>query len=774
MDIKSFCDKNLFKYIAFTTDIIKDKNGKSKKIFKNLIDNWKTKTIEELKKINDNNKNFTHYLINMNNDFIVFDTDDEESYNILVEFLRKNNLYDEQSITVSTRGNEYFFKRHFWFKTKDETFKNLKKHKLNNTEVFISSNCFISESKNSTLKIKNYMDSNMYEEIKTIFTKKNLNIENIIENKTVNIDERINNEQQYNTNENLKFIMDYLAPQRFIDYNDWIKIYWVFINENFSLDLFEYYSKKHYPAYNKEENLKLLKNAKINKDGFKIATLYHFLKQDNIKVFNELQKTRVDFWEIFSDLKNHIQPANLFYQTYPHLYIKSTSTGWYEYNENNILIHRGPNFPSSMLNNITILFQSLLIEQRNLVLPKSKKDADYNEKMKMFYNAYNKIGMTNFVNNVKEYLTHLYTVENIDDLIDSNVNIIAFDNMLYDNTIKNFRNIKPTDYISKTTKYSINTKSNPIIKEKLINLLRSMFETDEIYNYHLKTIALSLFGNINETFIINSGRGRNGKGICGQLIEKALGSYFYSGESTFYTTVYRADRPNSTLYNLKGIRYFLTTEPEADSETKFNVGLIKKTTGNDTITVRDLNKSNISYKPQFTPFLQCNNKPKIDSVDEAVKNRFRIINFPYTFVQEPNKPNEKKIDITIKDSLNQDMYNEFMLLLLEINKTMEKNIIVPREVMGNVDEYLNANNDVKQWVESVFEINDNKKDCFTSVELLTEFNNVGDYAQLNAKKFNEYMKVNNIPSKLVKGVKYYYGLKRKEVLEDEQDFNELD
>jgi putative DNA primase/helicase len=764
MDIKSFCLLNQMKFIEYLTIYNKSEDGSITKSYKGIQAGWNKKSLSELVDISNNNKSeFTNYLINCNNKFIIFDTDDSFSYAKLYAYLKKKDMIFNDSISISSRGNEFYYKRHFWFKVEDERFNTMKKHKAGDMEIFIGSNCFISEKKETILKVENILTYEMHLEILSLFEPLE-----VIKDKVV-IKPKTKEEKPIITvseNQNLINILENLKPERFINNDDWIRIYWVFLNEKLPLELFKHYSKKYYASYDEDRNEKILKHYRQVNDGYKIATLYKMLKEDNLEMFNVLQSSRVDFWDIFADLKNHVEPANFYYQMYPHKYIKSNLTGWYEYNHNNILIPRGNNYPSSMLNSITTTFQNLLIEQRNLIVPKAKDDKEYNERMKIFKNAYNKVGTTTFINNVKEYLTHLYTVEKIDDLIDSNVNLIAFENILYDNTIKDFRKIKPTDYISKTCRYDINTKSEPALRTYLETLIRNMFLTDEIYNYHLQTIALSLFGNINETFIINSGKGRNGKGICGQLIEKALGDYFYSGESTFYTTVFRADRPNSTLYNLKGVRYFLTTEPEADSETKFNIGLIKKTTGNDTITTRDLNKSNISYKPQFTPFLQCNNKPKIDSFDNAIKNRFRIIDFPFTFCQEPTKLNEKKIDITIKENLNQALYNEFMLMLLDISKKMNKNIIVPKEVLGNVDEYLNSNNDVKRWLESVFDFTDDKKDCFTSTELLSEFNTVGDYMHLSPKKFSEQMTINNIKSKLVKGTKYFYGLKRKEEINE--------
>ena len=165
--------------------------------------------------------------------------------------------------------------------------------------------------------------------------------------------------------------------------------------------------------------------------------------------------------------------------------------------------------------------------------------------------------------------------------------------------------------------------------------------------------------------------------------------------------------------------------------------------------------------------MQCNTKPKIDTIDDAIKNRFRILNFPFAFVQNPTKKNEKQGDINLKESLNQELYNEFMLLLLDISKNPECRI--PSEVLSEVDEYLNSNNFVKAWLETRYMITDDKKDSVRASVLLHEYNNSGDYPQLTNVKFTELMKMNNIQSRLLKGNKYYYGLKAIDDMDNELD-----
>ena len=112
----------------------------------------------------------------------------------------------------------------------------------------------------------------------------------------------------------------------------------------------------------------------------------------------------------------------------------------------------------------------------------------------------------------------------------------------------------------------------------------------------------------------------------------------YCADNTFLTSVFKSGQANPTLAKCMGIRYLLVSEPsgkqsfpkatftkksedffvnepdDGSDDVKFNVDFIKMLTGGDIITTRDLFKSNVSYKPQFTPFVQCNNKPKLGGI----------------------------------------------------------------------------------------------------------------------------------------------------------------
>ena len=106
-----------------------------------------------------------------------------------------------------------------------------------------------------------------------------------------------------------------------------------------------------------------------------------------------------------------------------------------------------------------------------------------------------------------------------------------------------------------------------------------------------------------------------------------------------------------------------------------------------------------------------------------------------------------------------------MLLLLEINNNRPKKVIVPQEVLAEVDEYINANNYVKLFLDETYIRNDDRKAIVQSKQLLEEFNNWSN-ERLFPNKFFEQMKINNIQSRMIGGSRFYFGLVLKEQLDD--------
>jgi hypothetical protein len=465
----------------------------------------------------------------------------------------------------------------------------------------------------------------------------------------------------------------------------------------------------------KKENYKeeiLLEFNKLILDNFGFDLKFENKPFDNSYSIEKLEETQEEDFKFLKELISCEQNtyAKIYYNEVAkdkYIYKKHEKyEEWYEYNENNILINRGNKYPNSLLNNISDNLLSIL---KNEFIKFNVNDEEYKKIHKLYVNASKKLGNSTYIEGIIKFLKVMYNNDKIDELLDNDSNIIAFDNILYDFTEHSFRKIKKSDYISKTTKYKINEIIDENIQKKIYELLYSIFENDEIIKYWSLITATSLYTNQYESLYLNIGCGGNGKGLLSTIIEQCFGDYFYICPNTFLTSSIKPEAPNSSLYNCKGRRYVLVTEPEGetkDDECQFNESFIKLITGKDKITTRDLQKSNITYKPLFTTFIQCNSIPKVKKINESIERRFKFIKYPFLFVDNPTDQNHRKKNNNYKNIVSKsDFINQFMLYLLKTIKNNfdengdYKDIIIPKECKETTEEYINDNNPLKYYID---------------------------------------------------------------------------
>lgn len=466
-------------------------------------------------------------------------------------------------------------------------------------------------------------------------------------------------------------------------------------------------------------------------------------------------------WELIENM-NQEDLSNLYYSLNKHKYIVGL-LGWYEYNDQYILkcVSNNKTYPISLLNDVSNVLKKHVTEIRNKITPSTD---DYKFKMKIYKTAYNKLGSSTFIKGVMEFLKKLYYVEDIEDKLNSNNLLFPFNNCVYDMTIKNFRKIKPNDYISITTQYPINQQPNPEIREEINNLLKSIFEEDDLIEYFKIISGLGLFTTKQQKLFIHTGSGGNGKGILSNIIRLCLGQLYITGENTFLTTSYKAGAPNPTLADAQGKRYLSISEPDnGTDDCRFNIDLIKTITGGDPVTARGLYKDNVTYIPQFSLNIQCNNKPNLSKLDDGILRRINIIPYKFKFVDNPKLANERKRDYNLIDRIKQqDFINEFIIMLIEkateyINKDISK-INIPSSVLDETKEYIDDNNPIIDFLKNNVHITNNPKDRIKTSDMHKYYSEHDDtIINLSSRDFSKYMRFNGFVSKKTNGHHYYIG-----------------
>lgn len=231
------------------------------------------------------------------------------------------------------------------------------------------------------------------------------------------------------------------------------------------------------------------------------------------------------------------------------------------------------------------------------------------------------------------------------DNFDMKLDLIGFDNGVYDLENDVFRPTERDDYITMSTRYSY--ESFDEIPEQdmteLCHLLKQFFPDHTIHEYMMRFLGSCLSGKVNEelihfwTGLSNKQTGSNGKSTFVTLLMQTFGDYGACGHSSIITSRREtSNNANSALMHLKGRR--LVTFQEIDNENTINMPVIKAMTGNDVITGRQLYKSQETFTPHWKLIVCANKLPPVSSDDGGTRRRLRNIPFESKFVEDIHDP----------------------------------------------------------------------------------------------------------------------------------------
>lgn len=292
------------------------------------------------------------------------------------------------------------------------------------------------------------------------------------------------------------------------------------------------------------------------------------------------------------------------------------------------------------------------------------------------------------------------------DKIDKSIYLLGFTDGVYDLKKMEFRETVPSDYVEKTTGYAygdLDKITNDDVKE-FMDIFSKIFPSEQQRSYMLDLYSSCLNGFQQQFFHILAGRnnsGGNGKGLIKRIMCKAMGKYAVEYNISILTqNAQKSNQASPDREVLRNVRYACASEPEKNSV--LNSNLIKLFTGGDTISSRELYGCQSDFKPQYTLFMECNNKPSCDSEDSGVLRRFRVVEFKSVFVQDEKKVDPSKNIYPMDTSLYYDekleRYGKVMMkLMLENYKVMvkngtENNIPMTNEIKETTQRYFQDTN----------------------------------------------------------------------------------
>ena len=317
---------------------------------------------------------------------------------------------------------------------------------------------------------------------------------------------------------------------------------------------------------------------------------------------------------------------------------------------------------------------------------------------------YTKLKTTQFKNNVMKECRELFFDEQFAKKLDSNKDLIAFNNGILDLISFEFRDGKPDDYISFSTgvDYDPERSYQEYPGWATIELfLNQVLPDPEVRQYFMRHLSTCLVGgNKAQKFHILTGSGSNGKSMLMNLTAKALGDYAAVVPISLFTQKRKGSGAAAPeVIRLKGRRFVTMQEP--DERIALNTGLMKEICSCEKMYARDLFKSGCEFEIQAKFHLACNDKPEINSTDGGTWRRLMVINFISKFVEKPTESCHFPIDESIQHAVNSvEWATPFLSYLIYTYKEGRgyHKLVPPGRVMEYTSEYRNDNDGIARFL----------------------------------------------------------------------------
>jgi P4 family phage/plasmid primase-like protien len=516
-----------------------------------------------------------------------------------------------------------------------------------------------------------------------------------------------------------------LSLDRATKYEEWLKV--ALCLHDIHPDLLEVFldfSSQIEDKYNEADCIQKWNSITFRNDGNKlgIGSLYYWSRSDNPQGYLEIEKLNIDRLIKLACSGTEHDVARVVNAMYRDMY-KCTDFGknvWYRW-MGHIWAETdcGVDLQIRLSSEIAELFfkktnaVSREMEQSNLMRCTSietKGDCgacDYCDKNKLregLNKIYTKLKTTTFKNNIMKESKELFFDEQFTKKVDSNKDIIAFNNGVLDLTTFEFRDGKPEDYISFSTQidYDEDKKYYEYSEWPQIELfLNQVLPDPEVRSYFMKHLSTCLMGgNKAQKFHILTGSGSNGKSMLMNLASKALGDYAAVVPIALFTQK-RAGSGSAApeVIRLKGRRFVTMQEP--DEKVALNTGLMKLVSSGEKMYARDLFKSGCEFEVQAKFHLACNDKPEINSTDGGTWRRLMVINFVSKFTDTPKEINQFLIDESIQYLVNSQEWAtpflSYMIHTLKEGRGFHK-LQAPPKVMEYTSEYRNDNDGIARFM----------------------------------------------------------------------------
>lgn len=249
------------------------------------------------------------------------------------------------------------------------------------------------------------------------------------------------------------------------------------------------------------------------------------------------------------------------------------------------------------------------------------------------------------------------------------------------------RTLRPSNIASLCTKITAASAEGdcPTFRK----VLERVLPDPEVRDYLQRLVGYLATGVVRDHIVVLCyGPGGNGKSLVFNAIRHALGDYAITLGSEVLMESHN-DRHPTEIAVLRGARMALCSE--VDSGRRWNETRLKRLSGGDPITARYIARDPFEFNPSHKLVLLANSKPGLRSVDEAIRRRIHLIEFPVTVPEAERDP-----DLPAK--LKAEASGILNWLTIGCLEWLDEGLRPPRAVTAATDEYLDREDAIAEWL----------------------------------------------------------------------------
>ena len=295
-------------------------------------------------------------------------------------------------------------------------------------------------------------------------------------------------------------------------------------------------------------------------------------------------------------------------------------------------------------------------------------------------------------------------------------------------------------------------------------------DNDELIAFFDRLIGYAITGlNVERIFVVLFGRhGQNGKGTIMEVLYHILGALAGPIQAEVLISN-RSTKPGSApspeILAMKGMRLIWASEV-SDSH-RFAADKVKLLTGGDPLTGRGLNDKDLTtFMPTHTLFLLTNCKPAAPASDDAFWERTFIIDFPHSFVANPD-PEKHYQKNAIRGLVNELLEEAPGILARYVRGCLEYQRVglsPPECVLEHTKQYRRGEDTIEEWIDERCERGEGDLFKTPFSQLYDNFKvwweGVSPYRPMTRKKFGEELSMKFEKMK-TGGTMHYFGIRLK-------------